>query len=198
MQTCVEGIPSDHLSSEANALLAALEEPEALSNTFSLDHHYIDDSFAAQHLGGEGNDSSSSLYLTSVVTPGSGGGDVSLSGASAEPKSFSTPMSGKSDRQNKARHRNHSKHSDCSSADLKTSELKGNTASKTNFVKTKPKPSMTSRLSNAMTTLATKLSPPKSADTPDKSKAAPQTLTRSGSARLKANPHSKPAPQSKK
>ena len=47
-----EGIQSDHLSSAASALLAALDEPEALSNTFSMDH-YIDDSFAAQHLGGK-------------------------------------------------------------------------------------------------------------------------------------------------
>ena len=197
IQVMADGIPPEHLSSAANALLAALDEPEALSNTFSLDPHYIDDSFAAQHLGGEGNDSSNSLYLTSVVTPGSGGGDISLSGASAEPKSFSTPLSEKPDRPTKVR-TSPSKRSDCCSADLKASELKSNTASKTKFVKTKPKSSLSSRLSNAMTTLATKLSPPKSADTPDKNKAAPQTLTRSGSARRKANPSLKPAPQSKK
>ena len=196
LKSAVDGIPFERQSSAARSLLAALEEPEALSNTFSLDPHYIDDSIAGQHLGGEGHDSSSSVYHSLFLTPGTGGGENSMPDMPDGPKSFSTPLPKQTPYPSNPRSRSSSRHSFDSNETNAAGELKGNATTNTKFVKTKRKAHLSSRLTNAMTSFASKISPPKSADKAEKKKGTPHT--RSGSARRKPNPSSKPAPQSKK
>ena len=212
IQKMISGVPPSHLSETTNRFVKGmLEEPESdtQENSLHVGNEFIDDSINSQHLGGDGTETTSFFTpMLSLVSTGSGGTGETVSGVSAQPglpQTTSTPLTKRSSGQwnstsstgtlTRSRTRNFD------ALDM-TPELAGNMSNAPRHVKTTKK-SLSSRLSSAVISLTSKISPPNKSETPETAKAA-QPRRGSIPKALGSNPRERksnspmPAPQSRK